>query len=59
MRKIIGDCRLALVSAQIVKISLQMGGKKARSRYRPTRKGEGFGGSKRKRKLVEKTSSEE
>ena len=32
---------------------------KSRSRYRPTRKGKGFGGCKRKQALVEKTLSEE
>ena len=36
-----------------------MTGRKARSCYRPTRKGKGFGGCKRKLKYKEKTLSEE
>ena len=37
------------------KIYCSMAGKKQRSRYRPKRKGKGFGGSKRKGKLGENT----
>ena len=37
----------------------KMGGKKDRSRYRPKRKGKGFGGCNRKQKTEEETLSEE
>ena len=38
---------------------MRMAGNKSRSCCRPTRKGKGFGGCKRKQALVEKTLSEE